>query len=110
MADERTDWPGLVAALVQGDRYLNADACAVYLGMVTPQGKPNRWGFLERVACRPEARRAPPDGAPHQRDSAPWKNPQKRKKARFPEPSEIFFCRTFAVLPVHPHSLYAVSD
>ena len=31
-----------------------ADACAVYLGMLTPKGKPNRRGFLERVACRPE--------------------------------------------------------
>jgi hypothetical protein len=44
----------LIAALVHGDRWLNADACAVYLGMVTPGGKPNRRGFLERVACRPD--------------------------------------------------------
>jgi hypothetical protein len=44
----------LIAALVQGDRWLNADATAVYLGMVTPAGKPNRRGFLERVACKPD--------------------------------------------------------
>jgi hypothetical protein len=42
----------LIAALVQGDRWLNADACAVFLGLVTPAGEPNRRGFLERVACR----------------------------------------------------------
>lgn len=50
MADELT----MIAALVAGDRWLNADACAVHLGMLTPEGKPNRRGFLERVACRPE--------------------------------------------------------
>jgi len=44
----------LIAALVNGDRWLNADACAVFLGMVTPNGSPNRRGFLERVACRPD--------------------------------------------------------
>lgn len=44
----------LIAALVQGDRWLNADAAAVYLGMVKPDGAPNRRGFLERVACRPD--------------------------------------------------------
>lgn len=43
----------LIAALVAGDRWLNADACAVFLGLVTPSGSPNRRGFLERVACRP---------------------------------------------------------
>ena len=55
-----TDAPGngpllaTLAALIRGDRWLNADACAVYLGMVTPKGQPNRRGFLERVACRPD--------------------------------------------------------
>lgn len=44
----------LIAALVRGDRWLSADACAVYLGMVTAAGAPNRRGFLERVACRPD--------------------------------------------------------
>lgn len=48
----------IIAALVAGDRWLSADACAVYLGMVTPAGKPNRRGFLERVACRPDFPRA----------------------------------------------------
>jgi len=44
----------MIAALVAGDRWLNADACAVFLGMLTPAGRPNRRGFLERVACRPD--------------------------------------------------------
>lgn len=44
----------LIAALVQGDRWLNADACAVYLGLrPTKKGEPNRRGFLERIACKP---------------------------------------------------------
>lgn len=43
----------ILAALIEGDRWLNADACAVFLGLVTSDGKPNRRGFLERVACRP---------------------------------------------------------
>lgn len=43
----------MIAALVAGDRWLNADACAVYLGLVTPKGAPNRRRFLERVACLP---------------------------------------------------------
>lgn len=50
----------LIAALVHGDRWLNADATAVYLGMVTPAGKPNRRGFLERVACPPDFLKANP--------------------------------------------------
>lgn len=44
----------LLAALVAGDRWMSADACAAYLGMVTPSGKVNRRGFLERVACQPD--------------------------------------------------------
>ncbi|WP_243049336.1 hypothetical protein [Dyella sp. RRB7] len=52
MADAETIT--MVAALVAGDRWLSADACAVFLGMVTPKGAPNRRGFLERVACRPD--------------------------------------------------------
>lgn len=44
----------LIAALLHGDRWLSADAAAVFLGMVTPSGVPNRRGFLERVACRPD--------------------------------------------------------
>ncbi len=42
-----------LAALIEGDRWLNADSCSVVLGLITPEGKPNRRGFLERVACRP---------------------------------------------------------
>lgn len=44
----------MIAALVTGDRRISADACAVFLGMITPKGSPNRHGFLERVACRPD--------------------------------------------------------
>lgn len=51
---EKDETLAIIAALVAGDRWLSADACAVYLGMVTPAGKPNRRGFLERVACRPD--------------------------------------------------------
>ena len=42
-----------LAALIEGDRWLNADSCAVLLGLTTQDGKANRRGFLERVACRP---------------------------------------------------------
>jgi len=45
----------VIAALVHGDRWLSADACAVYLGLrPTKKGEPNRRGFLERVACKPD--------------------------------------------------------
>jgi len=54
MIIEKDDTLALIAALLAGDRWLSADACAVFLGMVTPHGKPNRRGFLERVACRPD--------------------------------------------------------
>lgn len=54
MSTEPDNVVTLIAALVHGDRWLNADACALYLGMVTPKGQPNRRGFLERVACRPD--------------------------------------------------------
>lgn len=40
-----------LTALVAGDCWLCADACAVYLGLLT-KGEPNRRGFLERVANR----------------------------------------------------------
>ncbi len=42
-----------LAALIEGDRWLSADSCAVVLGLTTKEGEPNRRGFLERVACRP---------------------------------------------------------
>lgn len=55
MADEVNETLTLIAALVQGDRWLSADACAVYLGLKpTSKGLPNRRGFLERIACRPD--------------------------------------------------------
>lgn len=47
------DTIAIIAALVSGDRWLSADSAAVHLGMTTAAGKPNRRGFLERVACRP---------------------------------------------------------
>ena len=51
--ERECDWPAVIAALVNGDRWLNADGCAMYLGMVTPMGRINRRGFLERIACLP---------------------------------------------------------
>lgn len=54
MIEDKIDTYALIAAMVNGDRWLCADACAMYLGMVTPKGHPNRRGFLERVACRPD--------------------------------------------------------
>lgn len=54
MSTQRDETVTLIAALVAGDPWLSADACAVYLGMVKPDGKVNRRGFLERVACRPD--------------------------------------------------------
>ncbi|MBH1639167.1 hypothetical protein I5U57_06855 [Stenotrophomonas maltophilia] len=43
----------VLAAMIEGERWLNADSCAVLLGLTTPDGKPNRRGFLERLARRP---------------------------------------------------------
>lgn len=60
MLTERDETLTMIAALVKGDRWLSADACAVFLGMITPAGKPNRRGFLERVACRPDFPKANP--------------------------------------------------
>lgn len=37
----------LIAAMVSGDRWLSADACAMYLGNIT------RRTFLETIACLP---------------------------------------------------------
>lgn len=50
---DQIDPLALIASLIQGDRWLNADAAAVHLGMIGKDGKPNRRGFLERVACTP---------------------------------------------------------
>jgi len=46
------DTLAVLAALISGDRWLNADAAAVHLGMITAHGSPNRRGFLERAASR----------------------------------------------------------
>ncbi len=43
----------VLAAMIEGERWLSADSCAVLLGLTTPDGKPNRRGFLERLACHP---------------------------------------------------------
>ena len=51
---ERTDPTAIIAALVEGDRWLSADGCAAYLGLFRPNGEPNRRRFLERVACLPD--------------------------------------------------------
>lgn len=53
MSDQDTTLT-MIAALVNGDRWLNADACAAFLGMFSPNGKPNRRAFLERIASRPD--------------------------------------------------------
>jgi len=50
MAD--SDTLAVLAALIAGDRWLNADAAAVHLGMISANGAPNRRGFLERAASR----------------------------------------------------------
>lgn len=42
----------VIAAMASNAEWLCADACAFTLGMVTPAGKINRRGFLERVATR----------------------------------------------------------
>ena len=39
-------------AMARAGEWLCADACAFLLGMLTPKGKVNRRGFLERVAVR----------------------------------------------------------
>jgi hypothetical protein len=57
---DRDETVTMIAALVAGDPWLSADACAVYLGMVKPDGKINRRGFLERVACLPDFPKANP--------------------------------------------------
>lgn len=41
------DAVALIAALVAGDRWLSADACAAYLGGIT------RRHFIENIACLP---------------------------------------------------------
>ena len=47
-----TDPEPSVAVMAREGEWLCADACAFLLGMLTPKGKVNRRGFLERVAVR----------------------------------------------------------
>lgn len=46
-----SDVATLVAMAREGE-WLCADACAFLLGMLTPKGKVNRRGFLERISVR----------------------------------------------------------
>lgn len=86
-----------LAALIEGDRWLSADSCAVFLGLVH-DGEPNRRGFLERVASRPgfpvplvignekkwrktEVDRWAQDERKISRDAGPSRMPTRRSKA-----------------------------
>lgn len=46
----------MIAGMLQGDRWLSADACAAYLGQI------KRRTFLESVACQPGFPKALPIG------------------------------------------------
>jgi len=46
----------VLAGLVQGDRWLSADACAAYLGQI------KRRTFLETIACLPDFPKPMPIG------------------------------------------------
>lgn len=37
----------MLAAMLNGDRWLNAEACAIFVGAVSTRA------FLERIACKP---------------------------------------------------------
>lgn len=57
MAESPThDTVALIAALVAGDRWLSAEACAAYLGGITKRT------FLENIACKPNFPAALPLG------------------------------------------------
>lgn len=45
---EKDNVVALLAAMVSGDRWLSADACAAFLGGI------KRRTFLEKIACRPD--------------------------------------------------------
>lgn len=47
-----TEEVAILVAMTREGEWLCADACAFLLGMLTPKGKVNRRGFLERVAVR----------------------------------------------------------
>jgi predicted DNA-binding transcriptional regulator AlpA len=42
-----TDPVAMLAAMLNGDRWLNAEACAIFVGAVSTRA------FLERIACKP---------------------------------------------------------
>jgi hypothetical protein len=44
----------ILAALIEGDRWLSSDSCAAYLGLWHKDGTANRRRFLERIACLPD--------------------------------------------------------
>lgn len=68
-------------AVVRGDQCLNADACALFLGLVKDDGSPNRRGFLERIACRPDFPRMNPVTRTWRRpEVAEWDEEQRRIK------------------------------
>lgn len=46
----------LLAAMIHGDRWLSASACAAYLGQI------RRRTFLENIACQPDFPQALPMG------------------------------------------------
>lgn len=48
MSIEVDEMVSMIAAMLNGDRWLSADACAAFLGGV------KRRTFLERVACLPD--------------------------------------------------------
>lgn len=63
-----------LAALMKGDCWIDADACALVLGMVSKKtGEPNRRGFLERIATLPSfPRRHPITGSWRKADVIEW--------------------------------------
>lgn len=55
-APPSSDTLAALAAMISGDRWLSADACAAYLGQI------KRRTFLETIACRPDFPAALPIG------------------------------------------------
>lgn len=45
---EQNETVAMLAAMIQGDRWLSADGCAAFLGGI------KRRTFLERIACLPD--------------------------------------------------------
>lgn len=69
----------LLAALIEGDRWLSADGCAAFLGLFHKDGSPNRRRFLERVACLPDfPARNPVTGAWKKSEVDRWSSAQAR--------------------------------